>query len=93
MLLELFEKHYIPLQGELRPVMRAFILALLPGLEEETSGMVRTAASPEWLTITTESDDGNEEDNTRASAVGWRRASQSIGLSAAAGSGSQLAFA
>ena len=37
MLLELFERYYIPLQGELRPVMRAFILALLPGLEEETS--------------------------------------------------------
>lgn len=36
-LLELFEKYYIPLQGELRPVMRSFILALLPGLEEETS--------------------------------------------------------
>ena len=36
-LLELFEKYYIPLQDELRPIMRSFILALLPGLEEETS--------------------------------------------------------
>ena len=36
-LLGLFEKYYVPLQGELRPIMRAFILALLPGLEEETS--------------------------------------------------------
>ncbi|KAL5535972.1 hypothetical protein ACEPAF_4066 [Sanghuangporus sanghuang] len=36
-LLGLFEKYYVPLQGELRPIMRAFILALMPGLEEETS--------------------------------------------------------
>lgn len=36
-LLGLFGKYYLPLQGELRPIMRAFILALLPGLEEETS--------------------------------------------------------
>ncbi|EJC98757.1 uncharacterized protein FOMMEDRAFT_170958 [Fomitiporia mediterranea MF3/22] len=36
-LLGLFEKYYVPLQAELRPIMRAFILALLPGLEEETS--------------------------------------------------------
>lgn len=35
-LLEIFEKYYLPLQDELRPVMRAFILSLLPGLEEET---------------------------------------------------------
>ncbi|THH09322.1 hypothetical protein EW145_g2101 [Phellinidium pouzarii] len=35
--LGLFEMHYLPLQRELRPVTRAFILALLPGLEEETS--------------------------------------------------------
>ncbi|KAI5120784.1 hypothetical protein M0805_002411 [Coniferiporia weirii] len=35
--LGLFEKYYLPLQGDLRPVTRAFILALLPGLEEETS--------------------------------------------------------
>ena len=35
MLINLFETRYLPLQGALRPVMRAFILALLPGLEEE----------------------------------------------------------
>ncbi|KAH8110602.1 Dopey, N-terminal-domain-containing protein [Phellopilus nigrolimitatus] len=36
-LLSMFEKYYLPLQSELRAVMRALILALLPGLEEETS--------------------------------------------------------
>ncbi|PSS29690.1 hypothetical protein PHLCEN_2v2838 [Hermanssonia centrifuga] len=35
-LLGLFDTHYLPLQGGLRPAMKAFILALLPGLEEET---------------------------------------------------------
>lgn len=35
--LGLFECYYIPLQDELRPATRSFILALLPGLEEETS--------------------------------------------------------
>lgn len=35
-LLGIFERFYLPLQGSLRPIMRAFILALLPGLEEET---------------------------------------------------------
>ncbi|PCH34091.1 hypothetical protein WOLCODRAFT_61246 [Wolfiporia cocos MD-104 SS10] len=35
-LLSLFDTYYLPLQGGLRPVMKAFILALLPGLEEET---------------------------------------------------------
>ncbi|KAI0348103.1 hypothetical protein BDW22DRAFT_1350250 [Trametopsis cervina] len=35
-LLNLFDTHYLPLQAGLRPVMKAFILALLPGLEEET---------------------------------------------------------
>ncbi|KAI0756510.1 Dopey, N-terminal-domain-containing protein [Daedaleopsis nitida] len=34
--LNLFDTHYLPLQGGLRPVMKSFILALLPGLEEET---------------------------------------------------------
>ncbi|RDX51932.1 hypothetical protein OH76DRAFT_1400831 [Lentinus brumalis] len=33
--LNLFDTHYVPLQAGLRPVMKAFILALLPGLEEE----------------------------------------------------------
>jgi len=28
--------YYLALQGALRPIMKAFILALLPGLEEET---------------------------------------------------------
>ncbi|KAJ8503598.1 hypothetical protein ONZ45_g10714 [Pleurotus djamor] len=35
-LLNLYETHYMPLQGGLRPIMKSFILALLPGLEEET---------------------------------------------------------
>lgn len=34
--LGLFEKFYLPLKAELRPAIKAFILALLPGLEEET---------------------------------------------------------
>ncbi|KAI0830814.1 Dopey, N-terminal-domain-containing protein [Trametes gibbosa] len=34
--LNLFDTHYLPLQAGLRPVMKAFILSLLPGLEEET---------------------------------------------------------
>ncbi|KAI0718921.1 Dopey, N-terminal-domain-containing protein [Cerioporus squamosus] len=33
--LNLFDTHYVPLQAGLRPVMKSFILALLPGLEEE----------------------------------------------------------
>ena len=32
----MYETHYLPLQGSLRPMMKSFILALLPGLEEET---------------------------------------------------------
>ncbi|KAK0550035.1 hypothetical protein OC845_002839 [Tilletia horrida] len=36
-LLTLFEKHFLPLKEDLRPITRAFILALLPGLEEETN--------------------------------------------------------
>ncbi|OAX42077.1 hypothetical protein K503DRAFT_863326 [Rhizopogon vinicolor AM-OR11-026] len=35
-LLTIYDTHYLPLQGGLRPVMKSFILALLPGLEEET---------------------------------------------------------
>ncbi|PWN52444.1 hypothetical protein IE53DRAFT_367211 [Violaceomyces palustris] len=35
-LLTIFEKHYLPLHEDLRPVMKALLLALLPGLEEET---------------------------------------------------------
>ncbi|GJE86225.1 Dopey, N-terminal-domain-containing protein [Phanerochaete sordida] len=34
-LLTLFDTHYLPLQAGLRPIMKSFILALLPGLEEE----------------------------------------------------------
>ncbi|KAI0375501.1 hypothetical protein BV20DRAFT_986250 [Pilatotrama ljubarskyi] len=34
--LNIFDTHYLPLQAGLRPVMKSFILALLPGLEEET---------------------------------------------------------
>lgn len=35
-LLNLYDTYYLPLQEDLRPIMKAFILALLPGLEEET---------------------------------------------------------
>ncbi|THV06503.1 hypothetical protein K435DRAFT_960479 [Dendrothele bispora CBS 962.96] len=35
-LLNLYDTHYLPLQAGLRPIMKSFILALLPGLEEET---------------------------------------------------------
>ncbi|KAJ7665387.1 Dopey, N-terminal-domain-containing protein [Mycena polygramma] len=35
-LLNLYDTHYLPLQAALRPIMKSFILALLPGLEEET---------------------------------------------------------
>ncbi|KAF7303085.1 Dopey-N domain-containing protein [Mycena kentingensis (nom. inval.)] len=35
-LLNLYDTHYLPLQASLRPVMKSFIIALLPGLEEET---------------------------------------------------------
>ncbi|KAF8913192.1 Dopey, N-terminal-domain-containing protein [Gymnopilus junonius] len=35
-LLNIYDTHYLPLQSSLRPIMRSFILALLPGLEEET---------------------------------------------------------
>ncbi|GAA5884793.1 hypothetical protein JCM16303_007269 [Sporobolomyces ruberrimus] len=34
--LNLYERFYLPLQASLRPAIKAFILALLPGLEEET---------------------------------------------------------
>jgi hypothetical protein len=32
----MYEASYLPLQASLRPIMKSFILALLPGLEEET---------------------------------------------------------
>lgn len=35
-ILGIYEKFYLPLQESLRPATKAFILALLPGLEEET---------------------------------------------------------
>lgn len=35
-LLNLYDTYYVSLQHGLRPVMKAFVLALLPGLEEET---------------------------------------------------------
>ncbi|KIM47693.1 hypothetical protein M413DRAFT_439360 [Hebeloma cylindrosporum] len=35
-LLNIYDTHYLPLQSGLRPIMKSFILALLPGLEEET---------------------------------------------------------
>ncbi|ORY00279.1 hypothetical protein K493DRAFT_392010 [Basidiobolus meristosporus CBS 931.73] len=34
-LLKIFEKHYLPLEKSLSPCLKSFILALLPGLEEE----------------------------------------------------------
>lgn len=36
MLLDLYDTYYLPMQVGLRPIMKSFILALLPGLEEET---------------------------------------------------------
>jgi hypothetical protein len=36
-LINIYDAHFLPLKSSLRPVMKAFILALLPGLEEETS--------------------------------------------------------
>ncbi|PPQ99509.1 hypothetical protein CVT24_005299 [Panaeolus cyanescens] len=35
-LLNIYEANYLPVQAGLRPIMKSFILALLPGLEEET---------------------------------------------------------
>ena len=35
-LLNIYDTHYLPLQANLRPITKSFILALLPGLEEET---------------------------------------------------------
>lgn len=34
--LSIYERFYVPLQESLRPATKAFILALLPGLEEDT---------------------------------------------------------
>ncbi|KAG9286705.1 hypothetical protein G9A89_012255 [Geosiphon pyriformis] len=36
-LLGIYEKYFFPIRGKLRPVMKAFIIALLPGLDEEGS--------------------------------------------------------
>ncbi|KAF8273824.1 Dopey, N-terminal-domain-containing protein [Lactarius quietus] len=36
-LINIYDAHFLPLNNSLRPVMKSFILALLPGLEEETS--------------------------------------------------------
>lgn len=36
-LINIYDAHFLPLKNSLRPVMKSFILALLPGLEEETS--------------------------------------------------------
>ena len=35
-LLKIYESYYLPLEEGLRPVTKAMILALLPGMEEET---------------------------------------------------------
>ncbi|THH19017.1 hypothetical protein EW146_g2076 [Bondarzewia mesenterica] len=35
-LLNLYDTYFLPLQAGLRPIMKSFILGLLPGLEEET---------------------------------------------------------
>lgn len=34
-LLNLYDTHFLPLQENLRPITKSFIIALLPGLEEE----------------------------------------------------------
>lgn len=36
MLLNIYETYYLPLNAGLRPITKALILALMPGLEEET---------------------------------------------------------
>ena len=36
-MLDLYERHYLQLELHLRPILRALILSLLPGLEEEIS--------------------------------------------------------
>ncbi|SCZ93044.1 BZ3500_MvSof-1268-A1-R1_Chr6-2g08425 [Microbotryum saponariae] len=43
--LSIFERFYLPLQESLRPATKAFILALLPGLEEETGEFFEKVAA------------------------------------------------
>jgi len=43
--LGIYERFYLPLQESLRPATKAFILALLPGLEEETGEFFEKVAN------------------------------------------------
>lgn len=45
--LSIYERFYLPLSESLRPATKAFILALLPGLEEET-GEWFEKVRPSW---------------------------------------------
>ncbi|EJD54553.1 hypothetical protein AURDEDRAFT_156337 [Auricularia subglabra TFB-10046 SS5] len=49
MLLNIYETYYLPLKAGLRPVTKAFILALMPGLEEETGEFFDKACSESML--------------------------------------------
>ncbi|KAI7867413.1 Dopey, N-terminal-domain-containing protein [Spinellus fusiger] len=54
-LLAIFEKHYFPLRGRLRPAMRGFIIALLPALEEEGSeSFDKVVSMIDYLSSTTD---------------------------------------
>lgn len=44
--LSIYERFYLPLQESLRPATKAFILALLPGLEEETGEFFEKVSLP-----------------------------------------------
>lgn len=53
MVLSIFSRFYLPLQEALRPATKAFILALLPGLDEEASewfeqASVRSGGGGDW---------------------------------------------
>lgn len=47
--LNIYDTNYLPLQSSLRPVMKSFILALLPGLEEETGEFFEKVSRTRFL--------------------------------------------
>lgn len=49
-LISLYETYYIPLGEDLRPATKAMILALLPGVEEETGDFFDRVRSKRLLT-------------------------------------------
>ena len=56
LVLDIYERFYLPLHTDLRPMTRALLLSLLPGVEEESSEFFdrvitlldRLAASVQW---------------------------------------------